>query len=1185
MRFPLLRKLPCVLPLVLTLGVSAQEISNGLVTIRATTNENGFTGFDLLAGGTRLAAAARLSSARVRITANSCQPTAAGTGLVFGNLRSRTDSGLRFGSTDTVRVSLRTNDPYPEISFDLTLVAFNSANWKLSVGLEPFHFLALYLPEAEAWHQRGWLNATPLSDRFPLLEDRHAGTPEISGYHYNRNWSYTPPLGAHPLPVIGLWAPASSRYVGLEFLTTRLQDNSEKDIATGYRWEEASGVSAADTGQFVALVYPFGGQGYQELVLPPTGTKIRSHGNLLWSQELPAARDPNEFVWSVLWARVRDGLPQVPPVPDVGWIPGGIRLRYFEGAPRGGLIGGVEKPFQVEGSRLIYGWGWHNESPTAQPARQGNTNRLQTLEAEARELLKFARHFKAGSEDCVFWEKPLQGEWTPEWGGPPVTTLHNANGFAAGRLFLGLYRDLHRQEYLPVVDGVLNWAKHIAWTRNEFADVPSSPFAIGGTLSASFCLEYYMLFRNSPDVGRRDRARTALELARSFTYRYLVMWPCDNNREDNLDSAFLWEPNSGRDWTGAACANEVFWNLDTLAQTAVHTGDPLLAWALQGSLSRWYLLYQDVLRASLSEYRPADMAEGFGLYAGNIYGVGKRAAYGFAAPLVMTEPVGESFIRVLAGEQAALAFKRGAEFAEISDYRYGPADSLAFTIHADRPKFDLSLTVPYVDVSEIPLKLRRGSNSIALRPGVDFLRPGQSLWSLYLKELQPGDRVVLGEPDESRPALPSAPPLALQSSAPGPAMTRPTAQVGNYQVVPLSRAGSPPLDWNSPGAWAGAPHGLVWYYGVPFQLAGAGPCCATNSVRLRQSIADAQTAYLLYAAGEGPAPSLIDPDGKKIGGSTAEALAWRAWPPLFTGKLLCAKISLRSKALIGGVETAGRPVWALTIKAAPEGEPKGAFERGVADWQRMQQQELAVSALRQEIARVPNGALAVLPPSPGGETWTLAQRAGLAQRAAVLNPEQLVDPTVFAASKCRVALYLDGEDYIHTVRAPGDAAAAVEQFVKQGGTLAILPSQPWPFYYAAGPGFHRPEPLTDKLQLPLFMAVESAPPEKLFIQINPDQQWVKPSITRFAFPEGDPRLRSIDRSRIPAGATYTPLATVVGESGKNYGDAAGLLELIGGGRMLYIASVLPRDPNHGFAFSEAALRFVAQNAAARRESR
>ncbi len=624
--------------LLAALAASAQEISNGLVSVRAVRREGGYLGFDVLARGSN-AAVVRLSSARVQLAARGCEARDGRQTLVFRELQAASGSGLALGAADTMRVTLRPGEPYPMVAFDLTIAGFDSAQWTNRVGLEPFHFLALYLPEAEAWHQRGWLNANPLADPFPLLLDRHAGTPEISGYLYNRRWSYTPPLGAHPLPAIGLWAPSAGRYVGLEFQTTRLEDNSEKDIATGYRWEEAAGNAGGEGGQFVALVYPFGGQGYQQLVWPVPGSRLNSRATLLWSRNLPATDDPNRLLWSFLWEHTRELLPRPPETPDVGWIPGGIRQGDFQGPAAGGLIGGVEKPFQVDGSRVLGGWGWHNESPTAAPARRGDTRRLQALESEAQELLKLAKHFQAGGEDCVFWEKPLAGQWTEEWGGQPVTTLHNANGFAAGRLFLGLCRDLGRKEYLPVVDGVFHWARHIAWTRNEFADVPSSPFAIGGTLSASFCLEYYMAFKDDADAGRRAQAKSALELARAFTYRYLTMWPSDNNRQDNLDSAFLWEPNSGRDWTGAACANEVFWNLDTLAQTAVHTGDPVLMWALQGSLSRWHLLYQDVLKDSLAEYQPADMTEGYGLYPGNIYGLGKRASYGFAGALCMTEPV------------------------------------------------------------------------------------------------------------------------------------------------------------------------------------------------------------------------------------------------------------------------------------------------------------------------------------------------------------------------------------------------------------------------------------------------------------------------------------------------------------------------------------------------------------------
>jgi len=166
------------------------------------------------------------------------------------------------------------------------------------------------------------------------------------------------------------------------------------------------------------------------------------------------------------------------------------------------------------------------------------------------------------------------------------------------------------------------------------------------------------------------------------------------------------------------------------------------------------------------------------------------------------------------------------------------------------------------------------------------------------------------------------------------------------------------------------------------------------------------------------------------------------------------------------------------------------------------------------------------------------------------------------------------EDYVCTVRQPGDAAAAIERYVREGGTLVILPTQPWPFYYANDPGGHHPEPLTEKLGLPLITAVEAAPNEGLTVRVSPAQSLVKPKRAEFGFPEGDPRLRSIERSRLPAGAKYTPIATVSGQSGKGYGDAAGLVELPGGGRILHGACNLTRDPEHGPAFCEGALCFL-----------
>jgi hypothetical protein len=279
-------------------------------------------------------------------------------------------------------------------------------------------------------------------------------------------------------------------------------------------------------------------------------------------------------------------------------------------------------------------------------------------------------------EDCIYWEKPLEGRWTDAWGGDAVKTIHNSDSFAAGRLLLGMYRYLGKSEYLPAVDGVLNWAKHIAWTRNEFADVPSSPFAIGSVLSVSFCLDYYMTFKDSSDEHYRNQAMRALDLAKSFMYKHMSIWVSDNNRADNLDSTFLWEPTSGRDWTGGACSNEVAMALNMLVSTAVHTGDPFMMWALQGSLNKFPILYQEVYRDSISDYKTNDFSEQLGLYAGNNWGVGGRAPFGGFFKLTLIEPVGSSTIRVVAGERAAMTFNKDGDHTGIRDYRYTPDGNL-----------------------------------------------------------------------------------------------------------------------------------------------------------------------------------------------------------------------------------------------------------------------------------------------------------------------------------------------------------------------------------------------------------------------------------------------------------------------------------------------------------------------------
>ncbi|MHB1458855.1 MAG: hypothetical protein ACYC0V_18240 [Armatimonadota bacterium] len=1149
------------------------EIRNSKVIVRAIQSNSTYIGFDVISNK-QSAAGIRFSSNRI-ITASKCMKLSDGKKLTFTGLMPKSGTGFGLGKQDVISITLRDDDPYPLFSFDLHIAAFDQAKWLKTVGKQPFHFMTMYMPDAEVWHQCGWLNETPVADPFPLLLDTHVGSPEISAYLYNRNWSYTVPLGGHPVPVIGLWAPKSKHYAAFEFQSTRLDDNSEKDIATGYCWGSGkSEVRKPNNEQFVSLVYPFGGTGYQSLVFPKPGARINSHGVLLWSLDLPSTNDPNRFFYTYVWDRYMQSLPNAPAVNDLSWLPKDARLQDFsEPGSDGILIRGVEGDFQVPGSKQIVAWHSYNESAIAVAKARGDVPLLSAVEVEAKQLLAYAKHQVINGDDCVYWEKPLEGRWTDAWGGEPVKTIHNSDSFAAGRLLLGMYRYLGKSEYLPVVDGVFNWAKHIAWTRNEFADVPSSPFAIGATLSVSFCLDYYMAFKDSADEHHRNEALRALDLAKTFMYRHMSIWVSDNNRADNLDSTFFWEPTSGRDWTGGACSNEVSMVLNMLVSTAVHTGDPLMIWALQGSLDKFPILYQEVYKDSISDYTSTDFSEAYGLYTGNNWGVGGRAPFGGFFKLNMIEPVGSSITRVTAGERAAMVFNNRVSHTSIRDYRYAPDGNLSFTLSSSRSGFDLSLTVPYVDISAKQVAVVHDGKTVLLHLGTDYIRPTQALWSILIKNLNDGDHIVIGTPDENSPILPSTTPITRKPVS--------TPSLPKWsEPIDLSYDATPNADWNKLDSWVGAPSGLMWTWGIPFMLSeNTGKCVLTKPAGFKKPVNGKITIAVLYSAGDGPVPSIVYSDGTKIQVNTdMEALAWRAWPPSYSAKLLAAPAITNGKT-VTGIDPGSRSVWALTAMnsaSTSEDQVMSALKKGAAMWKETSEKDRMVMQLAEDASTLPDGVVAILPPRYSGPASDIMQRIGLLRKSVYLTPERLVDSSFFNAQRFKVVVYAAGEDYLDTVVNPGDAADAVVRYVKGGGTLVVVsPNATLPFFYANGPGFRRGGSLGERLGLPIGFSIESKLPEKLRFISSPGQNALTGIPAQMPYPTGDIRLRAVEPSRLIPGSGYTPVYSVIGESGKSYGDAAALIQLPNGqGRILYVYGSLMSDKANGQSIALAAVRFI-----------
>ncbi|MBI5684748.1 MAG: hypothetical protein HZC54_06680 [Verrucomicrobia bacterium] len=1189
-----------------------EDIQNSRVVVRLVGNEGMWLGADVIerASG-RLIAPLRLSS-RDAIFADLAtveKKEAGGVAtqtLRFANLRARLGAGVTLGQHDTVSVTLRGEDAYPQVAFDLTVVSFTKEEWeRFFGGPTPFHFLTIAMPEAEAWHQRGWLMATPKSDPFVLQQDAAYGGSVAS--EFSRNWSYVCALGGSPMPAIGLWAPAAKHYAGLVFQGARVTDNSEREVSTAYCWDGGA------ERQFVALCYPHDLNSYRKVAYPERRSRVASRADLFWSLNLPSTSDPNRSLHDCFQERYTDHAPRVPRTPNVGYMPGATRLNDWPALPPPRLVVRHEKggTYEMAGTVEIGGWNWYAESPVEAAYLRYDAKAFAGLREDLDYLMAHAKTFEAGGEKCVFWEKPIEGRWKKKWGGEPVRTLHNANGFAAGIAMVDVWRHEHATngdeaaKLLPFIDGVFNWAKHFVWSRNEFADVPASPFAIGATLPAVFLLDYHFTFRDTPE--RAERARAALDLAVSIAYRYLAAWAADNDKTDNEDPTFLMEPNSGQNWAGAPCANEVAWFLDVLAQVYVHSGDARLGYMLRGALDRWNLLYRDMEKPSLADYGRDAFTEGWGVYSGCGPGAGIRYDYGWANDLLYAWPISNAVARVVCGDRAALACVKTAERFDVTDYRSGGASAgdFSFRVASERKKpFDIALSYPQVNLAAKKVVVQRGSE----RLDGDVRRPPQAPASLYIRGLRDGDTVVVGEPKADAPPLAIA---RLLEQEPLPEAGRGkngeflmklgpvSGDTGEFELLPLESDTKLTADWTKLDSWAGLPSGLRWAFGVPFWLtpmsAADGRIARRAPVKFLHGIEGPATLFLAYAATHKDAWfSLAMDNGTSTIVNAEPSIAWQPWPPVFKQRLLLASMNIPALRSVERISSRNALLVALTLH---HGDPKtlpvttAAVNAGIEAWRTEQKAHAEMDSLRTEVEKLPAGRIALLPTDPRGPARRFASRCGLLEKTDALTPEQMVEPGRLDASRYPVALNLGGERYPFSVRADGDGRAALVNYLKSGGLIICLCREPFPFYY--GEDLRDPkhaevnsaQPLLPQLGVTLKNIFEKPPEGHTFRFDHIVSQRVLPNAPwQLIFPtNGDLRLRTIsDEGMDRHVVRYHTLYAVSDERSNDHGDAAAYIEWtngdLAGGKLLYVWSGLQLDPYNSPMLLHSIFRFAIEHA-------
>ncbi|MGQ9736944.1 MAG: carbohydrate-binding family 9-like protein [Armatimonadota bacterium] len=1165
----------CLL-VVISLAVAQPAIVNGSIRCTPLRQDNRYLGFRLQDGSRHLADVLFHANGALYATKAQIQDGQ----ILFSGFR--TDGSWEVGDGALVSVTFTQGNPYPQVSFRIPVRRFAPVVWEAAHGRQPLHLFACSLPGAPIFHQRGWVIPTPVIDDH-VMQGAFGTSSATIVSKWSPNWMYAPAIGAYPVPVVGLWKPDEGKYVAYEFFDARLSDHSEHNLGSTYCWQSKGAK------EFFCLTLPYG-KPYNQIRYPQDGELFASRFRILYSTDLHFEDDPNLFVNQYIWSTYRQRLASAPPMNDLLWLPKPYRLERFPQPSLGRLLYRTkDDPFSLDGNLESYGVGW--DSPVDYVYATNNQSAIAGLREDLAQLAKLAQRFTVNGEECVYWRKPLEGDWRPQFG-KGVPTLHNVNGWLIAIAFLDAYRNERNPEWLPILDGVVRWSKYILYTRNCYPDVPAAMFAWDAAPIASFLLKYHFIFRD--DSQRQQLANLAYKLARSLVYRCLPIFASDNNPNDDIDASFLMEPNSGLPWLGAACANEIWETAVGVLLTYVHTGDPILGHYLRGIVERFPLLFRDEMYPSVAEYGNA-FAERYGLYDGAEQPPGTRSIYGglWGGLEKLIYPVAGTQVRVVCGEKTAIAFNTQGTHTDVAEYRPAKAGNFALRLKgkpssADADgRYDVVLTFPLADLRDKPIYINKVETQAIQR----FPERHDTLLVRGVKE---GDWIQVGQVPDNAPSarLAIIKPRQPQERVPFP----------GYEEIPLAERADVVvnLNWDDNRSMAGFVGGVRALWGVPFAL--IEPTLNAGKAATRQQVHVSQKATMLFAlVSEGSQAHLrltyVDGSTETVTMDSAVP-AIQGWPPVLQWQIWMVAYPLKGE--LRSVSPQNCALYALTLSDLPNEQLQPVILALQARRQAYLTEQQMQKRWQQAIGRFKSiGSLALIPtpiiPAQGHPLVQILKRLGGYDMLRELQPDELLNASMFAPTRFPIALYLGGESYYQTIREQGDGERAMLNYLQKGGTLVVSPTQPYPFYYNER---GTPTIFAPKIGMPISGSGAEGredylkgkevrgwerPPEDVSLHFvrNPSQQIVTGLPEEFPFPtDGDLRWRPMVNIWSEQEATYTPILTLKDGSGKEYGEAIALVEFkqgdFRGSRILYIWHRLIATPEWALNILSDALDYLAR---------
>ena len=217
--------------------------------------------------------------------------------------------------------------------------------------------------------------------------------------------------------------------------------------------------------------------------------------------------------------------------------------------------------------------------------------------------------------------------------------------------------------------------------------------------------------------------------------------------------------------------------------------------------------------------------------------------------------------------------------------------------------------------------------------------------------------------------------------------------------------------------------------------------------------------------------------------------------------------------------------------------------------------------------------IALLPPWQEGPAFSYLKKEGLLSKTKTITPQELIDAKSFNVKKYPVAIYMGGEHYVATVKKEDDGIKAYLDYLKEGGTIVYLPTEPWPMYYELEDGEETEEENIFFEDLEFNLTGPEDPPESTKMEFNKDQNILKGLPENMKFPtDGDLRMRALNPDSITEDIELTSILTV-----EDYGDLIGYIEytdgIYKGGKILYVWSRL-LDQDYGEKIMSEVFKFI-----------